>query len=428
MQEDDDVHRLARAKVLVGAGVMAVVRYHFDRAVIFDEALALGRATGDRSTVIWGTVMLGFSAEARGETERAAEHFAAALALSREADDAWITGWQLGNLGRIAMVRGDHETATRLIEESLIHHERTGDRHGAAWSYQYLGRIAERRGDHVRATAHFEEALAAAQDVGDKMGMAWSLGYLGRAARLQGDFAQATEWLEASLRFSRDIGDRWGVAIALGNLGRVALDRHEYQRAAALFEESLVLSQGLTGRGRRVSYALHYLGVVAAELGQPERAGRLLGAAAALQEAGGRNVSPLDRAERGHHVDDVRRALGDAGFTEAWEAGRAMSLERAVEYALTAPPMSSTPTVKPEESAAGPAGSAAGPAASPLSARELEVALLIALGHTNRQVADALVISERTASTHVTHILNKLGFSTRSQVAAWAAERGLTAR
>ena len=55
----------------------------------------------------------------------------------------------------------------------------------------------------------------------------------------------------------------------------------------------------------------------------------------------------------------------------------------------------------------------------------LEVALLLARGLTNRQVAEELVISERTASTHVTHILNKLGFSTRSQVAAWAVERGL---
>ena len=66
-----------------------------------------------------------------------------------------------------------------------------------------------------------------------------------------------------------------------------------------------------------------------------------------------------------------------------------------------------------------------GLADSPLSARELEVALLIARGLTNRQVAEELVISERTASTHVTHILNKLGFSTRSQVAAWAVEHGL---
>src|SRR5262249_50551284 len=152
----------------------------------------------------------------------------------------------------------------------------------------------------------------------DRMGIAWSLGNLGRAARIHGNLAQAVEWLEESLRLSRDVGDRWGAALALGNLGRVALARNDLQRAAALFEESLVLSQSLTGRGRRVAYALHYLGVVAWELGQPERAGRLLGAASALQEAAERTVSPLDLAERERQLAGVRQALGDERFAEVW--------------------------------------------------------------------------------------------------------------
>jgi DNA-binding NarL/FixJ family response regulator len=54
-----------------------------------------------------------------------------------------------------------------------------------------------------------------------------------------------------------------------------------------------------------------------------------------------------------------------------------------------------------------------------LSAREAEVAMLVAEGLTNRQIAERLVISERTAENHVQHILTKLGFSTRSQIAAW---------
>jgi len=59
----------------------------------------------------------------------------------------------------------------------------------------------------------------------------------------------------------------------------------------------------------------------------------------------------------------------------------------------------------------------------PLSPRESEVAELVAAGRTNRQIADALVISERTAQNHVQHILTKLGFTSRSQIAAWAARR-----
>jgi DNA-binding CsgD family transcriptional regulator len=56
-----------------------------------------------------------------------------------------------------------------------------------------------------------------------------------------------------------------------------------------------------------------------------------------------------------------------------------------------------------------------------LTAREMEVASLVAGGLTNRQIADRLVISERTAQNHVQHILTKLGFTSRSQIAAWTA-------
>lgn len=65
--------------------------------------------------------------------------------------------------------------------------------------------------------------------------------------------------------------------------------------------------------------------------------------------------------------------------------------------------------------------------AGPLSRREVEVAELVGQGMTNRQIARDLYISERTAQTHVQHILTKLGFSTRSQIAAWiTAQRELT--
>ena len=61
-----------------------------------------------------------------------------------------------------------------------------------------------------------------------------------------------------------------------------------------------------------------------------------------------------------------------------------------------------------------------------LTTREREVAALIARGATSREIARALTISERTAETHVSHILGKLGFSSRAQIAAWAVEKGLT--
>lgn len=62
-----------------------------------------------------------------------------------------------------------------------------------------------------------------------------------------------------------------------------------------------------------------------------------------------------------------------------------------------------------------------------LSAREREVAALVAQGKSNREIAASLVVSERTAEAHVSNILGKLGFTTRAQIAAWAIEKGLIA-
>jgi DNA-binding NarL/FixJ family response regulator len=63
--------------------------------------------------------------------------------------------------------------------------------------------------------------------------------------------------------------------------------------------------------------------------------------------------------------------------------------------------------------------------ASPLTARELEVAVLVGRGYSNRRIPEALVIAEKTAEAHARNVREKLGLDTRAQIAAWVAQRGL---
>ena len=422
-ERSDGDSRPVRARMLIGAGWLAALLGNAERvAALNEEGLALLDPAKDPLLASFAASALGAAAETRGAYAQATALYEQNLALARAADLTSLAGWQLGHLGRVALIRGDYERATALLEESL---SAAGGRerieHGVSWSLQYLGRVALHRGDHERGRALFEEGLAAAREVGNKMGIAWALSNLGRTARIQDDHARATRLLEESLSVCRDVGDRWGAALSLGNLGRVALACNDYQRAAALFEENLVLCRDLAGRERRLTYALHYLGVVARELGQPERAVRLFGAAQALREEAGRPMSPLDLAEHERQHDVVRRALGDERFAAAWATGQAMSLDEAIQYALTPPPPDGRPS-------ATPVSATTESRLSPLSAREEEVAVLLARGLSNRQIAEQLVISSRTASTHVTHILNKLGLSNRSQIAVWAVEHALVAR
>jgi DNA-binding NarL/FixJ family response regulator len=93
-----------------------------------------------------------------------------------------------------------------------------------------------------------------------------------------------------------------------------------------------------------------------------------------------------------------------------------MELEEAVRYALVPMPLEDTAGIgKPD---ACPPGVA-------LTRREREVVGLIVSGLNNREIAHALVIAEGTAERHVSNILHKLGFSSRTQIAVWAVGHGL---
>jgi len=188
------------------------------------------------------------------------------------------------------------------------------------------------------------------------------------------------------------------------------------------------------GDRRRTAACLEGLAVTASTRGESERAARLFGAADALREAAGVTLPPPHRAIHEPRVAAVRAALRPEVFESAWTAGRAMSLEQAVRYALQRssgewPVASGEPLVASEAP-----GSAATTSTRPsslathdssLTPREREVAALVARGLTNRQIADALIITEGTAGSHVEHILAKLGFRSRAQIAAWAVARGL---
>jgi DNA-binding NarL/FixJ family response regulator len=109
------------------------------------------------------------------------------------------------------------------------------------------------------------------------------------------------------------------------------------------------------------------------------------------------------------HDSRVRQtfdALGDAAFAAAYRHGQTLPLDAVVACALDEP--AGTP---------GEPGTA-----RPLTRREAQVADLVAEGRSNREIATTLFISRRTAESHVEHILTKLGFTARTQIAAWVAE------
>jgi tetratricopeptide (TPR) repeat protein len=273
----------------------------------------------------------------------------------------------------VTYYQGNNGTARVYFDESLAISRERGDRRGIALSLYYLGSVAQAQGDYAAARTRYEESLAISQELGDQWGIANSLSDLGFAANSQGDYAAARTLLEESLAIRREIGDQWGIALSLyylgmvaysqgdyavartrlqeclalclatgnshtvhvlGLLGHVERDAGDYARASAFYRESLLLRRE---RGDMVTTAqsLEDLAALAGRQGQYERAVQLLGAAEALAAPTGHTLPIAVAEEYERTVAAARAALSEEAFSAAWEAGRALTLEQAVAYALT---------------------------------------------------------------------------------------------
>jgi non-specific serine/threonine protein kinase len=229
--------------------------------------------------------------------------------------------------------------------------------------------------------------------------------------------AAARALCTSSLTLAREVGDPDRIGWSCLDLALVRVQDKNWAGARALFEESLrVRLHGGTREQHRIPLCLAGLARVAAAEGNPERAFRMFGHAAALLDAtGGREVPwascyPFDSAMVERWQTPARATLGEEAAAAAYAAGSALSLEEVLNEALaTDEPPASARQVR----------------AGGLTERQIEVVRLLATGMTNRDIAQALVVAPSTAERHVANILNKLGLRTRGQVAVWAVTYGV---
>ncbi len=269
----------------------------------------------------------------QSDYEAARALFESSLTLAREAQDKTRISDALRSLGIIAREYGDYETAQSQFEESLVLAREMDDWEGVINCLRSLGLMAKDRGDYPAAQRLFEESLALAKQREDKRSIALALHNLGDVARGQEDFTAAHDLYEASLALHREVGNRLGIAAVLSSLGSVARDQGDLAQARALYEEGLRLERD-AGDRKGIARSLGAFASVAAANQDPNRAARLLGAANALVEAIGGTLSPAERGDIDRTVAAVHTALGEASFSRAWEAGRAMSPDEAAAFAL----------------------------------------------------------------------------------------------
>jgi DNA-binding NarL/FixJ family response regulator len=226
------------------------------------------------------------------------------------------------------------------------------------------------------------------------------------------DYVRAVELLEEALSLARQLGDASQVAYALHSLGHIAWARSDLKLATALLTQSMSVSTELGDR-RGIAACLQSMALVAGASKSPARTARLSGAAAGLRAAGGLGAHGRLwlRTDHGRGVDAARAALGDAVFAAEWAAGETLTVDDAVVEALASAELPDRTSSNGDREL------------ECLTRREREVAQLVVMGLTNRQIGEALVITEGTASLHVKHALGKLGLRSRAQLAALVSAR-----
>ena len=307
-------------------------------------------------------------------------------------------------LGYFEWAQADLVAATRHCRRGLAMSRRLGDSRGTVEALQQLAQISFDLNDLPGARRRLATAIEIARLVDDGPLLAHCLRRLGQVALVEERWEEAESLLTQALQLARTAEDAEATAVTSIVLGRLHIRQGRLEIAERVSADGLA---GLRGHGspRQTAHLLESLAAAAAARGDLDRAGRLAGAAAATfdRAAAGRPVgAPL-------HAPVValwQSAVSTEQGRRAWSKGQAMGLHEAVGYAL-------------HEEPAPPVSNAGDSRAPSLTRRQLEIAGMVASGLTNRQIAASLHISERTAEGHVEQIRNKLGVSSRVQIAAW---------
>ena len=265
--------------------------------------------------------------------------------------------------------------------------------------------VEDMLGNAAGARHFLDEADAIAADANDYVATIELIQAQTVHAFFEGDMEAVTAKSSEGASLSRDAGDPLLLGSMLRNLATVALLEGDLGAATARLSDALHVARQIDDRFTEYyllsGYAWH-----AAGSGQARRAAQLLGAAASVGAGAGADIVGPHAPFLAEARESATRALGEAKFGAEFEAGKRLTRQAAIRLALG-------------ESDDHQIATASGSQTGPLARREVEVAQLVAEGLSNKQVAARLLISERTVATHVGHILDKLGFKSRAQIAGW---------
>jgi len=270
-------------------------------------------------------------------------------------------------------------------------------------------------GDLESAIIFTKSALAEFRAVGERVLIApplvsMSISNLAQFLYLQGDTERSKELLLEALSMQREIGYAWGESITLARLGDLNRFIGNTEQAAERYDEALPIARSL-GDWRVMCWILGGLAMVI-EGRDPNKGKQLANRVNRIAQITGTDPSVIWLRGTERAAVKLREHLAQDRDSGEMQNYRSLTAEQAYAEAIAVLDAVGEPRNPPQ-------------VASELTQREREVLRLVAAGNTDREIAETLYISRRTAAGHVASILGKLGLPSRSAAAAFAVRNQL---
>jgi predicted ATPase/transcriptional regulator with XRE-family HTH domain len=297
-----------------------------------EGALAHPRAAQYPSALAQALESLGTILALQGDYAAGQAQLARSLRLFQELGNRSRIAWLLNRMGWLAREHGDTVAARARLEESLELYRALGDPAGVAWSSLTLSEVAETADDSAGSESLLNASLATFEALHIRLGVAWAHNHLGHLAQLQGEVERAHELHTASLQLFSELGESLGVASARYSLGETALAAGDLGQAEAQLSEAARLFRNLGDRAGLAACLAALADATAAE--RPADSAHLWGLAEALRQSLGAREPPTARVRRRELMAQARAQIGEAGFAQAWDAGRTASVEKTIRQRL----------------------------------------------------------------------------------------------
>lgn len=320
------------------AATLAFGQGDYDSArLLLTECQTILRSNGDRAGLASALSGLGVVETEQGNYDVAEEILNEAVAIAREVGHHLTLALALNNRGVLARDRGDLDLAYANHHESLALRREAGNGSAVAFSLLNLGQVALGRGDLQSAKSLFAESLATRREINDRRGIGRSLRMLGLAEHFMGNSSAARAHLEAALEIAQEVGDRWGIGACLNTFGRIALAEGDLIQGRRCLLDSLA-QQHESGQVMDVAETLEAVAQLLALEGSIDAA-KVWGVASHYREERGTKRTPFEASRHEESVKAFRTTVHDnEAFQQAWDEGRSLSLDQAVEYVLGPPP------------------------------------------------------------------------------------------